>query len=100
MTVKEFLINAEKKNAEIRLAKMTEVGAPEVIIENLKKKVANPEADFKVGGAKELLDVEYEKHEVLKGRMGKIHLLINGYIVYFPEAKYGRFITEDNGANA
>ena len=100
MTVKEFLINREKKLAEARLAKLAGIGAPEIIIENLKKKIANPGADFKVGGVKNLLDVEYEKHEVLTGKFGKVHLLINGYIVYFPEAKYGRFITEDNGFNA
>jgi hypothetical protein len=100
MTVKEFLINSEKKNAEIRLSKLSKIGAPEIIIENLKKKIENPESDFKVGGSKELLEVEYSNHEVLTGKGGKIHLLINGYIVYFPSAKYGRFITEDNGANS
>ena len=100
MTVKDFLINCEKKNAETRLSKMIEIDAPEVLIENLKKKIENFEKDFKVGGMKKLLDVEYEKHEVLTGKMGKIYLEINGYIVYFPNAKYGRFITEDNGFNA
>ena len=102
MTVKEFLINREKNLAEARLARAREKGFtfPEIIEINLKKKIENPAADFKVGGAKELLDVEYKKHEVLTGKGGKIHLLINGYIVYFPEAKYGRFITEDNGFNA
>ena len=100
MTVREFLINSEKKNAEARLPKLIEIGAPEIIIENLKKKIENPEADFKCGGQKELLEVEYSAHEVLTGKNGKPHYLINGYIVYYPYAKYGRFITEDNGFNA
>lgn len=100
MIVKEFLINAEKNNAQIRLEKLSEIGAPEIVIDNLKRKIANPEADFKVGGEKDLLNEEYKKHEVLTGKLGKIYLLINDHIVYFPDAKYGRFITETNGFNA
>ena len=100
MTVKEFLINREKNLAERRLEQLAGIGAPDIIIENLKKKIENPGDDFKCGGQKDLLAVEYKNHEVLTGKHGKIHLLINGYIVYFPEAKYGRFITEDNGFNA
>ena len=100
MTIKQFLIETEKKQAETRLAKLIEIGAPEIIIENLKKKVVNPEADFKVGGSKELLEIEYKNHEVRKGKGGKVFLAFNDSVLYFPTAKFGRFITEDNGYNS
>ena len=100
MNIKTFLMNSEKRMLEKRLENLKNIEAPEVMISSLIKTLNNFEDTFKVGGEKELLDVEYEKHEVVKGKGGKIHLIINGYIVYFPEAKYGRFITEDNGFNA
>lgn len=100
MTIKTFLMNSEKTMVEARLEQLKKINAPEIMISTLSKKLENFENEFKVGGTKELLEVEYKKHEVLKGKGGKIHLLINEYIVYFPKAKYGRFITEDNGYNA
>ena len=91
MTIKQFLSNSEKQMAISRLTKLKEIKAPKVIIASLEKIISNWDSEFKVGGQKELLELEYKKHEKAAGNGGNFYLRINGDVLYFPQARFGRF---------
>lgn len=94
MTIKEFLVTKELVSMKERLLRLKQISAPKIMIESLKEKISNFSNDnFNVGGNNELLEVEYETHVVKTGRGGKKYLLINDAIQYFPNARYGRFIS-------
>lgn len=95
MTVKEYLIYCELKGAEDRLSKLQDMNAPVVMIEGQKKIVADLQnGKFVVSGDIHLLEEDYSGHEMRKGRGGKVYVVINGHINYFPNARYGRYIKE------
>ena len=87
MTIREYIV-AGLTN---RLERLEEIGAPEVMIENMKKAVANPV----VGGDVAALDVEIKTEEVKTGRGGKKYVLFNNSIRFFPNAKYGMYISAE-----
>lgn len=98
MTIKEFIIKCEAKSLTERAEKLEAMSAPKIMIEGCMKAVADLEAGIlPVSGASELLDIEYVQHEQRKGRGGKVYVTFNGTINYFPQAKYGRFITTKEG---
>ena len=94
MTIREKMITSELESTETRLQKLKEVGAPSVVIESLEKSIQKLKSgEIDVGGESQLLDEEYENGIVQKGRSGKPYISINdGTILYFPTARYGRFI--------
>lgn len=92
-TVGESILKAVTANAEERLSKLEEIGAPEVVIEGQRKAVENlRNGALKISGEKELLDVAVESKEVRKGNGGKMYVVFNGNINFFPNARYGMFI--------
>lgn len=92
-TVGESILKVVTANAEERLNKLEEIGAPEVVIEGQRKAVENlRNGALKISGEKELLDVAVESKEVRKGNGGKMYIVFNGNINFFPNARYGMFI--------
>lgn len=95
MTIRESICKNEARMMKERLEKLTKLGAPKIILENLPKAIAELEAGVLtgVGGDKCLLDVEVKSVESRTGRGGKFYVVYNGNINYFPNARYGRFIS-------
>ncbi len=94
LTVFEFLLKNEQRMAQERLAKLEEMKAPEIMVQGQRKLVAELEkGNLKIGGDQELLKAEFETFELKKGSGGKGYIQFDNGIKYFPQAKYGRFIT-------
>lgn len=94
-TVEEFILRNEIEFKEKVAEKWQKAGLGQKTIDLLKQEIKiMKEKGMKIGGDQELLKVEYIKHEVKKGRGGKQYLLINDEIKYFPDAKYGKFISK------
>ena len=93
-TIRTYICECEAKMQKERLEKLIEMSAPEIMITRTKEIIVELETEnIKVGGDKELLDVEFINREVKKGRGGKTYIsLNNGTINYFPNAQYGRYI--------
>lgn len=85
MTIREYITAGMTE----RLNKLIEIGAPAVIIEGQKKAIDNP----KVGGAVEYLNTVITSKEVKTGKGGKQYILFNGSIQFFPNARYGMYIS-------
>lgn len=95
MKIREWILNSLKEYAVYRLDKLTDIGAPKIIIEGQSKYLAELEQGIlKVSGDVELLDEDYKFNERRKGRGGVVYYIINGNINFFPNAKYGMYITE------
>lgn len=85
MTIREYIVCGMQD----RLNKLIEIGAPAVIIEGQKKFIDNP----KVGGDINYLDDVISSKEIKTGRGGKQYILFNGNIQFFPNARYGMYIS-------
>ena len=95
MTIKDFIVEKETKMMKERLEQLEKFGAPAIIIEKTKENIKKLEnGELKVGGDKSLLEFEFIQCAVKKGRSGKVYLEFDNVIKYFPEAKYGRYITK------
>ena len=95
MTIKDFIIEWETKIIRERLEKLKKFEAPAIIIEKTKENIKKLEnGELKVGGDKSLLEFDFVQCAVKKGSGGKIYLEFDNIIKYFPEAKYGRYITK------
>ena len=95
MTIKDFIIEKETKMMKERLEQLEKFGAPAIIKKQLKENIKKLEnGELKVGGDESLLEFEFKCFAVKKGRGGKVYLEFNNIIKYFPEAKYGRYITK------
>lgn len=93
MTIREWICKNESRMMNERADKLEAMRAPEIMIVNCRKLAEELKAGImKCGGDTELLDIEMEKFEVRKGKGGKPYINLNGFINYFPEARYGRFI--------
>lgn len=93
-TVFEFLLKNEQRMAQERLVKLAEMKAPEIMVQGQRKLVADlEEGSLKISGDQELLKAEFETFEFKKGRGGKGYIQFDNGIKYFPQARYGRFIT-------
>ena len=94
MKIGKFIIENEIRQDKIRLKKLEEIGAPDVMIRGQRKMLEDLEkGGLNVSGEKSLLDLEFIKFEVKKGNGGKLYIVFDNEIKYFPNAKYGRFIT-------
>lgn len=90
----DFIVRNEYRQAQERLEKLIQMNVPKVMIQGQQKIVAElSEGKIKVGGDQELLNNTFETFEVKKGNGGKIYIQFDNGIKYFPNAKYGRFIT-------
>lgn len=90
----DFIVRNEYRQAQERLEKLIQIKAPEVMIQGQKKIVEELSAGkIKIGGDQELLQCTFETFEAKKGNGGKIYIQFDNNIKYFPNAKYGKFIT-------
>lgn len=72
-----------------RAQELIKIQAPQIIIDNQLKLVQNP----KISGDTSLLGVEIISKELRTGRGGKKYIVYNGNIGFFPNAKYGMYIS-------
>lgn len=94
MTIKEFIIEKEMEATKDRFEKLTEMGAPEILLRNIEKQIAEmQDGNIQVGGDKKLLDCEAVTYMIKKGNGGRLYIEFENGIKYFPNAKYGRFIS-------
>ena len=97
MTIKQFLIESEKRMMNRRLESLKKIKAPSVVIESLANYIAEIETSWKAGGDTELLEVEFENFVQKKGNKGKPYISFNnGTINYFPMARYGKYVKSAN----
>ena len=95
MKIIDFILRNECRQAQERLEKLIQMNAPAVIIEGQKKIVKElSTGKIKIGGDQDLLQRTFETFEVKKGKGGKLYIQFDNGIKYFPNAKYGRFITQ------
>lgn len=95
MTIKEYIIKGTITSIEERKCKLTEIGAPSVLISAMITELDKLRSgNLTCRGEVELLEHEMENVEQKKGRGGIPYYVFNGNINYFPKAKYGRFIAK------
>ena len=96
MKIRDKIIEVMLKNVTERCEKMIEIGGPAIIIENLKKEIENlKNGILKVKDKENLLDNEFIDIEWKKGKGGVPYATFNnGSINYFPNSRYGAFITK------
>lgn len=96
MTIKDKIIEGLLIAGTERLNALKDMGAPNIIIVRQEKYVTDLTAGIlKVGGDNNLLAEQFENMEVSKGRGGKTYYIFNnGDIKFYPQAKYGMFITK------
>lgn len=94
MLVKDLVIKFLVDTQSNRLAKLKELHAPAVMIESLEKAIESWKAgNLVVGGKKALLSEECKSFQVKKGNGGKAYLEFDNGVKFFPQARYGFFIS-------
>ena len=101
MNIELFLRKNILHQEEERLVRLKEIGAPKVMIESVETLVEGLYNGNlpKINGDCNLLNKEFEKFEVRKGKGGKPYIHFDCGVNYFPNSKYGRFIAIDAGAD-
>jgi hypothetical protein len=98
-TIYNFLINKRIESRKRRLEELKRINAPEILIRNEQKNLkALINGDIGIKDKENLLDLEFSSYEMNKGRGGKTWIQFEteeGLINYFPNAKYGPFITKN-----
>lgn len=85
MTILEDIQRALNNRAQ----ELIKIQAPQIIIDNQLKLVQNP----KIGGDTSLLGVEVISKELKTGRGGKKYIVYNENIGFYPNARYGMYIS-------
>lgn len=95
MNIKDWIILKEVPMIEERAKRLEEIRAPKIMIEGTIKMAQElKEGNLKIGGDKSLLEEEATDYEVKNGRGGVSYIQFDNGIAYFPNAKYGRFISK------
>lgn len=90
----DFILRNEYRQAQERLEKLIQMNAPKVMIQGQQKLVEELSAGkIKIGGDQDLLQYTFKAYEIKKGNGGKLYVQFDNGIKYFPNAKYGRFLT-------
>lgn len=93
MTIKDFILHGTLSAAQERLEKLTEISAPQIIIDKQNELVKSlQEGKLQISGETNLLNEQFSEAEKKIGRGGKTYYIINGSINFFPAARYGMFI--------
>jgi hypothetical protein len=96
MKIIEFIVNNEIAMAEERIVELKRIKAPSIMISGLEKNLAELRSGkIKVNGDYSLLEEEYIGHEVKTGRGGRPFIVFGESIMYFPMARYGRYVKLD-----
>lgn len=94
MTIKEFILDSRIKGKTARLKRLEEI-APKVVVEREKELIQElKDGKLNISGDVDVLDEELDTTsiETITGRGGKVYLVFNNHINFFPEAKYGMYI--------
>jgi hypothetical protein len=95
VTILEYILDKSLDYAYTRLGRLIEIDAPKIVLISLEEQINKMEnGEIKISGDASLLDREVESVKGEKGRGGKSYIRFNGSILYFPNAKYGRYIKE------
>lgn len=99
-SILDIILERELVWAKQRLEALSDVEAPPTMIEGQKKLVEELEnGKIKIGGNNSLLYETYYSSEIRKGYGGSPYIVFNGGdILYYPRARYGRYIKEGNKA--
>ena len=96
----ETIRQHRKRMAELRLARLKEIKAPEIILKSEEDKIKNADkwTNKNIKGIEEFGDEVYASVEGKTGRGGVMfvqYVLRDGRIInFFPNAKYGQFFSE------
>ncbi len=94
MTIKEVIIKNKITSSNQRILDLVRLGAPEIIIERENELLEElNKNEIKISDKENLLDIECSGFELKTGRGGNKYILFNKDILYFPNSRYGRFIT-------
>jgi len=95
LTIGQFITQNAIAGMRERIAKLQQMQAPAVMVDALVKQLAEAErtGSLKIGGDSALLEKEYVGGEWKKGRGGKAYLAFSNGVNYFPQARFGRFIS-------
>ena len=93
MTIREMILEKELRMAQERLDKLKEFDAPAIMIE-CQGKLVKELADgiLKIKGDTQYLDEVVTSYEVKTGMGGKPYIQFHDNIMYFPYARYGKYI--------
>jgi len=95
-TLKEYLLEKKIISRRVRIEKLTEIKAPEVILEHENALLAKLESgDVMVNGIEEFSEITEFTFEKRIGRGGTPWFEITtpvGILNYFPNARFGAFI--------
>lgn len=93
-TLRDKILDMEISVLGDRIAKLSDIQAPQVILDNSAKLLTEyREGNIKIAGDIGLLNLPYENHTVKTGRGGKQYISFNhGTVNYFPQAHYGKCI--------
>lgn len=92
--IADFILKTEYRGAQERLEKLIQMEAPKIMVQGQQKLVEElSTGKIKIGGDQDLLQYTFETFEIKKGKGGKSYVQFDNGIKYFPNAKYGRFIT-------
>lgn len=92
--IADFILKTEYRGAQERLEKLIKMEAPKIMVQGQQKLVEElSTGKIKIGGDQDLLQYTFETFEIKKGNGGKLYVQFDNGIKYFPNAKYGRFIT-------
>lgn len=99
MKIREHIAAGTIKALETRLEGLRNLNAPEVVLSSTMKAIEKAKiGEIGVKDKDNLLDIEVENFESKTGRGGKQFISYNnGMILYFPAAKFGKFITLAKG---
>jgi hypothetical protein len=97
-TIRQSIARNSLIEAKSRLARLESSGAPKQVIEGARQNMEALEAGFVfVAHIDDFGDLEYTSVEVKTGRMGSRFISFTtaqGIINYFPNGKYGAFISK------
>jgi hypothetical protein len=99
-TIKDWILAERVFVTRQRITKLTELEAPKMILDKDQELLNDYEQGIiRITDKEQLLDTPYQNHEYTKGRGGVAYIKFNnGSILYFPNAKYGRYITKNKEA--
>jgi hypothetical protein len=93
-TIKATILRNALPAARERLAKLTEMSAPQAILDGIAAEIAELEqGNIKIGGDQSLLELSAEGGVWKTGRSGKGYVEFANGVKYFPQARYGKFIS-------
>ena len=94
MTIREYILSGALAAARDRLERLSQISAPAVLISSQQKAVSDLEAgNLKISGDLDTLEDEFLDRVFKTGRGGKQYIQINGNVNFFPNAKYGPYIS-------